>query len=169
MSMDLYGLNPKSIKGFYFKNGNWAWFPLWNYVQQVGPSVASKVLFPFENCGDGLCEKDAEELAAILRQMVDEGHTLKYSETFEEWKASGAESICVFCMGSGHLEGGQRLISTDDKTAIKTEVTLADNIICPACEGEPKSAEITKQFRFGVENIQSFIDFLEACGGFVIT
>jgi hypothetical protein len=165
MSMDLIGLRSKSEKGKHFKNSNWAWFPLWNYVQHVAPSVASKVLFPFENAGDGLRQEDAEELAEILKEMITSGHTSTYSDAFDVWKNSDAWVDCVICMGRGYLEIGQTLIETNDDDS-QTSQGLASEMPCPSCIGLRKKP--AKALLFSTENVEKFIEFLEACGGFEI-
>jgi hypothetical protein len=167
MSMDLFGLNPKNDKGKHFKNGHWAWFPLWDYVQAVAPSVASKVQFPHENFGDGMCQEDAEELAEVLRERVDSGHTSTYENAFEEWKNSGVSVNCVFCRGRGFLKAGQRLITSNEQDGRTTHVLGAETP-CLACHGTARTPELARQLLFGVENVEAFIEFLEACGGFVI-
>ena len=165
MSMDLFGLKPKNDKGKHLKYSNWAWFPLWNYIQNVGPSVASKVLFPFENAGDGLCQEDAEELAAILKEMITSEHTSTYSDAFSMWKNSDAWVACVICMGRGYLECGQTLIQTDDNDQ-KTIFKLPDEMACPSCSGLGKSPATA--LLFTSENVEKLIEFLESCGGFEI-
>ena len=77
MGMDVYGKNPTSEKGSYFRNNVWWWRPLWDYCLEVAPELCSDVS-GHTNDGEGLDEAGAIALSEILFQELWDGKTAQY-------------------------------------------------------------------------------------------
>ena len=59
MGMDVYGIDPINAFGKIFRRNIWSWHPLWNYIQNEYPEIASKVKYGHSNDGDGLNREDS--------------------------------------------------------------------------------------------------------------
>jgi hypothetical protein len=80
MGMDVYGKNPTSQQGAYFRNNLWWWRPLARYACEVAPEIAKNCEHWQRNLGDGLNEKDSLALADILQNEIDSGRTAAWVE-----------------------------------------------------------------------------------------
>jgi hypothetical protein len=93
MGMDVYGKQPSSEIGEYFRNNVWWWRPLADYCLEVAPvALTSKCQHWHTNDGAGLNGQDARALAAILRAEVASGRTASYAMAREARVAAGAMS-----------------------------------------------------------------------------
>lgn len=151
MGMDVIGRNPTNKVGEYFRNNVWWWHPLWQYCCAVDATLADKVPCGHSNDGDGLesCE-DCEDLASKLQHSIDNGYADFYiSQRDLELERMPFET-CDFCSGTGvrNFEG--------------------KDIQCNGCEGKGKKKSIDSWYKLDKENIKSFIEFLNNCGGFQI-
>jgi hypothetical protein len=63
MGMDVYGRNPTSKEGEYFRNNVWWWRPLAEYCMEVAPEIAARCEGWHYNDGDGLNGLDSGALA----------------------------------------------------------------------------------------------------------
>jgi hypothetical protein len=166
MGMDVYGKNPKSDAGRYFRNNIWWWGPLWTYCCKVGPRVALKVESGFMNDGDGLGARDSKKLADILEGEVLSGRAQLVED---EAKRRGKQESCPICSGTGRVgipaqrRDPSRLVRAGKIDAPPPEPT---GKVCPQCEG--KGSYFTTTSPFSVENVKEFIAFLRDCGGFEI-
>ena len=73
MGMDVYGSNPDSKVGEYFRRGIWGWSALWGYCASVSPEAASLGDDAYSNGGHGLPAEDAKKLATTLRKQLASG------------------------------------------------------------------------------------------------
>ena len=72
MGMDVYGKNPTSENGKYFRNNVWWWRPLAEYCKQIAPEITSKIKYLQSNDGDGLqTQEDCNILADKLQEAID--------------------------------------------------------------------------------------------------
>src|SRR5206468_10803434 len=78
MGMDVYGKEPRSEKGEYFRTTEAYWHPLADYVCVVAPSISSKCRYWHSNDGDGLNDEDRRSLAIVLREVLSSGRTADY-------------------------------------------------------------------------------------------
>lgn len=170
MGMDVVGKRPTSDEGEYFRNNVWWWHPLWEYCETLMPELCEEIS-GHTNDGQGLTEDGAGALAASLRWAVDSGHTAEYERARNEMLSKLPRESCRYCEGTG--------IRTDEvgKSAGMPDAVLAEEVAivlgrthgtCNACQGEGVVDSPATWYHFSTENVEEFIDFLEACGGFEI-
>jgi hypothetical protein len=92
MGMDVYGSNPDSKVGDYFRRNIWCWSALWGYCASVSPEAASLGVGAYLNDGDGLDTKDAKKLAASLREQLASGATKAAVKAIEKFQVAPAVS-----------------------------------------------------------------------------
>jgi len=81
MGMDVYGNNPTSEKGEYFRNNVWWWRPLWQYCEDMAPDLCKGVSAQY-NDGDGLDDEKAKALSKILLETLSDGRCLIYEAQY---------------------------------------------------------------------------------------
>jgi hypothetical protein len=114
MGMDVYGKEPKSDKGEYFRNNVWWWRPLANYSLHIAPDVCAKCEYWQSNDGDGLDAEGAELLSEKLLESVEDGTANSYIKAYnkqyegEELKypltVDNIENFAAFLKDSGGFE-----------------------------------------------------------------
>lgn len=173
MGMDVFGKNPTSEAGEYFRNNVWWWRPLWQYCCEVGASVITDELAEAGcyNDGAGLDEHDATTLAQVLENEISTGRTAEYERSNAEYRASLPREQCQFCEGTGVRtdavgeEMGMPTRALDEPEAILTGRTHG---WCNGCRGIGTTESWQAQYPFSVENVREFVSFLRECGGFAI-
>jgi hypothetical protein len=76
--MDVFGTQPKNETGAYFRCHAGIWGVLWVYCNAAAAEIAGKVKRGYSNDGDGLCANDAEALARVLREHLENGRTAAF-------------------------------------------------------------------------------------------
>lgn len=171
MGMDVYGKNPTSEKGGYFRNNLWYWRPLWSYCLHKHGDLCDKVEGAQYNDGDGLDADDARTLGERLLADVADGTVAAYKADYDAALASLPLEDCDYCNKTG--------IRTDEVGVsmgwADKELSEADAIIlgrthgsCNACNGYGQRPSFFTQYPFEVANVQEFAEFLIDCGGFEI-
>ena len=171
MGMDVYGKNPTSDKGQYFRNNVWWWHPLWEYCQELHGSICGQVQDGHSNAGDGLDADDAKALGEALLHDIATGVTAEYEQDYNARIASLPMGECSLCDSTG--------IRTDEigiQHGMPTrELSESDAILlgrthgfCNGCAGFGKTAPWAASYPFRVANVQEFADFLVDSGGFSI-
>jgi hypothetical protein len=150
MGMDVYGKNPKSSAGEYFRNNCWHWRPLWRYCEYVAPDICKKVKYAQSNDGDGLGARDSKELAKTLETMLKTGQTKAYETAYRLQQEALPDEVCEICHGSGR----------------RVDMSVANG--CNGCAGTGKGRNWDAEYPFSVENVEEFVAFLKECGGFKI-
>lgn len=146
MGMDVIGRKPKCDKGEYFRNNVWWWRPLWQFCCTVDPSLEDRVPYGHSNDGDGLkTQEECTELANKLRHSIQTGFANFYIEQRNLELADLPLEKCPRC------ENKQEAKET-----------------CMTCKGVGKIESIYRWYKLDLENIETFIAFLENCGGFQI-
>jgi hypothetical protein len=153
MGMDLYGLKPTTETGTYFRNSVWYWRPLANYIAEVAPyiyaSSGGDTTWHF-NDGRGLTSSQAKKLATLLASEIESGNTAAYAVNLLRHTQSLPDVECTICNGTGHR---------NDAYVQGT---------CNACEGKGHRRPLATLYFFEVENVQAFVTFAAASGGFKI-
>lgn len=104
MGMDVYGKNPISENGSYFRNTVTAWPPLAKYCMEVAPEITKDCKYWYSNDGDGLDADGACALAKKLQAEIDVGRTLQYMERYARAQKKMPKKPCKYCDGTGLRE-----------------------------------------------------------------
>lgn len=171
MGMDVYGQEPTTEAGQYFRNNVWGWRPLAEYILSVAPvKITSQCERWHSNDGDGLDKDNSLLLAAALRNEIISGRTAEYAAKRQE-QLDGLPLVdCEQCHGTGirdderGREAGYPEMVIDEEGHPRNGQTGW----CNGCDGRGKNKDFTTHYSFEVENVAEFCDFLEGCGGFAI-
>lgn len=153
MGMDVYGKNPKSKKGSYFRNNVWWWHPLWDYCLEVS-NAAKKVELGHSNDGDGLGKRDTEALVRDLEEAIESGHTAAYEDAYKNHLENLPLVKCDLCEGTGKRQ--------------EPPQSGAGDYPCNACDGKGEREARQTSYPFSEENVKEFVEFLRDSGGFEI-
>lgn len=67
MGFDIYGINPRSSVGQYFRNNLWRWKPLWSLICFITPELTERNRYQGQiNCGHAIM---GEKHQAIIRNL----------------------------------------------------------------------------------------------------
>jgi hypothetical protein len=156
MGFDVYGKNPQSEVGKYFRNNVWWWRGLWDYCCNVGSSVISKALANSGqmNDGKGLSAKKSLQLAKILEEEDNSGRLAAYELAYKQAQEQIADEDCHCCGGTGKR--------------LPPPFTGPGTHDCNGCNNKGKVRPWAAQYPFSAENVKEFAAFLKDCGGFEI-
>jgi hypothetical protein len=157
MGMDVYGRAPTTETGTYFRRNVWGWHPLWNYVEDQHPDLASKVGYGHTNDGDGLGAEDSLTLANRLRTDVNTGRAGAYIDQRDAALADLPREDCKYCNATG--------TRTD---AVGQEQGMVERGWCNGCDGTGTREPIERAYQLEIDDLREFAGFLEYCGGFSI-
>lgn len=155
MGMDVFGTNPKSSTGEYFRNNVWWWHPLWHYCCTIDDTLADRVPNGHNNSGDGLNAKQSKELAIKLQTEINTGRAKQYVDEYETARKAIPKEDCTYCDENGEREWQQQNGQPYKKQ-------------CNACQGTKKVDAWDSHYPMDLDNIQEFANFLMDCGGFKI-
>ena len=160
MGMDVYGKNPTSSVGEYFRNNVWYWHPLWDYCCHIDNKLIKKVPYAHENSGDGLGLVASRKLGLQIQESISNGEAQKYIDTYYQTLQDLPDEPC-FCTSNTLFESytfnGEIPFPKKDP---KKE--------CNLCNGSGMKQNWNKNYHITLENIQNFSLFLLDCGGFQI-
>lgn len=173
MGMDVYGSDPTTEHGVYFRNNVWWWRPLWNYVITVGSEVISEELAESGHYNDGarLNADQAKRLGEILFIELWEGRTLTYQAEYNEYLSQLERQPCDLCLQTGirtdklGVEMGQPTKELSPEVQILTGRTHG---WCNGCNGVGTVEHFAAHYPFSVENVANFAQFCIESGGFKI-
>lgn len=170
MGMDVFGKEPKSKSGEYFRNNVWYWRPLWEYCTIVAEDLVAGV-DGHSNGGDGLGAEGADDLSVILYNELASGRTAIYEAMYRNLIASQPREQCKYCEGTGVRTDavGQDMDMPTRKLDEAVAVVVGrDYGWCNGCNGEGEVNPFDTNYPFDVENVRAFADFLKDSGGFSI-
>lgn len=173
MGMDVYGKEPTSEKGEYFRNNVWWWRPLWNYCCEIADAVIGESLAEdgHYNGGAGLDGVRALALAEILREELESGRTAEYERKHNEYRASLPREDCDFCGATGIRTDDVGVNMGQPNRELSPEVQILTGRThgwCNACDGIGTRESFGTGYPFSVENVREFVEFLTDSGGFSI-
>jgi hypothetical protein len=159
MGMDVFGKDPSSEKGKYFRSNVWYWRPLWEYCSSVAPKLTNKVKYAGSNDGDGLDAANSVALANVLYLKISSGHTRDFEVKWQKAIDDAPLVKCDFCQqGLRKWEAGS--INNDtDQDVYKT---------CNSCNGTGLVKDMISWYPFSADLVKEFADFLIDSGGFEI-
>ena len=136
--------------GHYFRNNCWWWRPLWNYCHTIAPDLIHDELFDsgHSNSGAGLDDKGAKELGKRLLDEINNGNTIQYQASYQQYLDDLPDSDCMRCNNNNH--GNNK----------KKE--------CVSCNKTGKSTNFNKSYPFDIDNVMEFAEFCLQSGGFEI-
>lgn len=163
MGMDVFGREPSSERGEYFRSNVWWWHPLAAFVQEVCPRESEGCEYWHSNDGDGL---DREQTAALVRALdaaLEAGKVDAHAEQLKSAAAVIDREICRLCDGSGlrRDEIGRRH-GFDRRDPDSGEGG------CNGCQGVGTTMPPGSDVCFTREHVEEFLAFLRDCGGFDI-
>jgi len=170
MGMDVYGKNPTSEVGSYFRNNVWWWHPLWQYCEEVAPELCEKV-DGHTNSGDGLDAEEAKLLGKALMQTIADGHAFAYQKSYYEFLASLERKPCSLCGATGIRtdEVGISMGMHDKELSPEVQtLTGRDFGWCNGCDGTGSQENFLTNYPFSVDNVKEFAEFAIDSGGFEI-
>jgi hypothetical protein len=172
MGMDVYGQDPKTEEGEYFRANVWGWRPLWDYCMQVHPHlVGDSPEHGHFNDGYGLDAVSASRLGFALEQDVVDGRAHAYVDARNRELASLDRPDCKYCDATGirsdevGLSMGMPDLELDE---LITAVTGRTHGWCNVCHGEGKTDHPAADYNLDVQRISDFATFLVNSGGFGI-
>jgi len=161
MGMDVYGRQPISEVGSYFRNNVWWWRPLWDYCVTQHPDLTQEIAENgHSNSGDGLDAKNAYELGMRLQNDIDSGIVADYEKEYKEYLESLPLLDCEYCSTTGQRFWPANSIGNDTDKDVYRE--------CNSCSGSGKVNDFSTNYPFSIENVQEFSKFLVCSGGFNI-
>ena len=159
MGMDIFGKDPDSEEGKYFRNNVWWWRPLADYVCSVAPDTTAKCEHWHSNDGDGLDDVDSRALAELLEGEIASGRTEAFALFYKSELEQLPKEPCRICAGTGTRPPVPATGAGDPEK---------DGIKCNACEGSGFVEPWAASYPFDVDNVKQFAVFLKHCGGFEI-
>lgn len=172
MGMDVYGKKPKNEIGEYFRNNVWWWRPLWGYIEDNFPEIAAEVPNAHYNDGDGLNAVKTKILANKLRSHINSGKVKEYELAYKKKIDSLPLQDCEYCEQTGKRAWAATHFAVQSLLEKNEFLEMNDQgeyiLECNACRGTGKTEHFMSHYPFAEENVISFCDFLENCGGFSI-
>lgn len=149
----MYGVDPVSERGKYFRNNVWWWHPLWEYCEEVYKPCRN--VDGHTNGGDGLDNKHALELAGVLFEKLAKGEVAAYGASRQLVLDSLPDKTCDICNGTGQRPDG--LYGVEWK-----------KVGCNGCEGKGSTRPWECNYPFDEDNVREFAQFCAESGGFEI-
>ena len=171
MGMDVFGENPSTDRGAYFRNNIWWWRPLADYCLENHADIAEKCEHWHYNDGDGLNEEDSIELSKRLFADIESGKVDEYERRYNEYRASLPREACDLCNCTGirtDAVGEESGMPTRELSPEVQILTGRTHGWCNACDGVGTRESFSTNYPFSKENVQEFAHFLAECGGFSI-
>lgn len=152
MGMDVYGRKPKNKEGEYFRANVWYWHPLWQYCEDLHPTLANSVKVPYahSNDGSGLKSIDAANLGKFIFKDIETGIAQSYIQKRNEDLEALPLLDCIYC----------------DKTG--TRIWDDGPKVCNGCNGTGKTKSFETHYYLELEVLKEFANFLVNSGGFNI-
>lgn len=171
MGMDIYGKDPTTENGKYFRNSIWAWHPLASYIVENHKDLSSGCKSWHTNEGAGLNAEDSRALSEKLLEDVASGVAKAYMLAKHKDIADMAEESCKICEGTGiRIDAigsvdGQPTRELSESMALKLGRAKG---WCNGCDGVGTKPTFKSFYVFSLENVTEFAEFLKDSGGFMI-
>lgn len=164
MGMDVFGKAPTTKAGEYFRNNNWWWHPLADFLLATYPDLTASCTYWHSNDGDGLDGVRSVALAEAIERDLASGKIAEYQKRYEVELAALPDHECVICHGAG--------IRTDDVGRKHGYDRPRDPDTgtggCNGCSGTGREPAWERHYPFEADNVANFATFLRDCGGFEI-
>lgn len=171
MGMDVYGKNPKSEMGEYFRRNVWGWHPLWEYVENTHPEIAALVKYGHSNDGDGLGSRDSEKLSELLLSEYESGFVFQYVQERNKALSELPLEDCEICNATGIRDDSVGISNGFPEKELTPEVqavTGRTKGYCNGCSGVGKTEAWATNYDLEPDDVKEFALFLRDSGGFEI-
>ena len=176
MGMDVYGKNPISEEGQYFRRNVWHWRRLAELVVVLEPELASKNKYWQSNDGGGLNSADSKKMADRLDKHVADGTVKKLIDDWDKMLAALPRVRCALCNGTGIRtdEIGEKSRMEDKIVEVGPDDEDQDNPRkglkgwCNGCNGYGSRKDDRTMYSVEVDDVTEFAKFMRASGGFQI-
>lgn len=153
MAFNLVGTHPNSAVGKELMLSMLIWHPLWEYVEDKYPDIASKMPNAHFNSGESLDDKSCVALANLIELDIITGVVEEYVNNFKDFINKLPDTDCYRCFGIGKH---------------RTSILKALSGPCEACNGTGRSKQFVARYTLELQDFTIFVLFLKSCGGFVI-
>ena len=164
MGMDVFGKNPTSDTGTYFRANVWWWRPLAEFVTEAHPDLTASCAYWQTNDGDGLDAEGARALATALERDLTSGVVEQAAQARAAYIAGLPFVECDLCGGTG--------LRTDALGVERGMSVPRDPVTgkggCNGCAGSGKHPAFETHYRFDADIVRDFAAFLRDSGGFEI-
>jgi hypothetical protein len=150
MGMDVFGNNPTSTNGEYFRRNGWCWHAIAALVVDLCPTRSYQCKTWHSNDGDGLNAEDAAALASELEEKLEAGVIARFIAMRNSENELLQNEECQHCRGAG-IRNDEYVRGT-----------------CNGCGGSGFVRPFITHYRCGLEDVAEFINFLRDSGGFKI-
>lgn len=171
MGMDVYGRDPSSETGEYFRNSVWGWHPLADYIIEKAPEhLVVQCRHWHSNDGDGLDAEASIELADWLDDQIESGLADEYEQEYKAMLNAMPDETCQWCKGTGIRNDaiGQQYGMPYKVIHEEGHPRKGQKGWCNACNGLGKTRPFATSYHFSVENVREFAKFVRDSGGFEI-
>ena len=73
MGMDVFGLEPRSETGAYFRASVWYWHPLATFCEALAPEITRHCEYWHSNDGRGLNDEHSRALSSAMIEAIGDG------------------------------------------------------------------------------------------------
>jgi hypothetical protein len=170
MGMDVFGEQPTSKQGEYFRRNVWGWTPLAEFICDKCEEEAQACKEWHVNNGDGLDASGALRLADRLEALIADGSAARYVAERDAVVSALPDEPCPLCKGTGIRpdEVSPKGDQTDSANSKAVHPRNGEKGLCNGCNGRGSSPHFLKGFFLKVEDIREFAEFARASGGFGI-
>jgi hypothetical protein len=171
MGMDVYGKNPTSEVGEYFRRNVWGWHPLWDYVENQHSEIAELVEHAHSNSGDGLNAEKSKLLSELLMEDFTSGKVAEYVTQRNAGLAELPFEDCKLCEGTGIRTDEIGTQSNQPEKVLEADIAVIVGRTkgwCNGCNGVGKREDWATNYSLYEEDVKEFAEFLAECGGFEI-
>jgi len=171
MGMDVYGKQPTSEAGEYFRRNVWGWHPLWEMCEDLFPTIAGQVECGHTNDGDGLDAVLSVDLGTGLTEAVADGRVAGWIAQRNAHVAAMPMEPCLICDSTGIRtdEIGVKMGQHDKALSKEKAIILGREFgWCNGCDGDGEKMPWMASYEVESDDAVEFSEFLAACGGFEI-
>ena len=154
--------------GIYFRNNNWWWRPLWNYIVENCSDILSEKEIRSGGFNDGaeIPKHKVDKIVEVLEKLIEKGEHLKYEKSYKKEQLKLPNQTCTCCEGTGAIvnkgKSAVEIIQDTLNSKIKEKTLMKD---CHVCNGTGERENWGKSYPFDAENVEMFVKFLGQSGG----
>jgi hypothetical protein len=176
MGMDVYGKEPSSETGKYFRRNAWRWRPLATMACTLCPKETAGCTYWQSNDGDGLDAAGSRALADSLQDKINQGAVRAYIEIRDAELKGLRDEDCDLCHGTGIRRDGVGIVNEQPERLVPYEATYQGGKHpragqmgwCNGCDGVGHKRPSDTWYLVDEDDVRDFIAFLRDSAGFEI-